>query len=87
VTPSQHLFDRSIREQIAINRARTPTQRFLALCELLDVARAMAPRGPEARARRLRAMAAREREREVLREYFRRLIAGRRADADQDAPD
>jgi hypothetical protein len=50
VTPDRSLFDRSIREQ----RARTPTQRFLALCELLDVARAMVPRGPEARARRLR---------------------------------
>ena len=30
-------FDRSVAQQIAINRSRTPTQRFEALCELLDL--------------------------------------------------
>lgn len=73
-------FERSIRQQIEINRARTPTQRFLAMCDLLDVARAMAPKGPEARQRRLRARALRERDREQLRAELRRLIAAQRAD-------
>jgi hypothetical protein len=71
-------FRRSIRDQISLNRARTPTQRFKALCDLLDVARAMAPKGPEARERRRRALALRERDREQFRAQLRRLIAGQR---------
>ena len=39
---SETPFKRSIARQIEINRARTPTERFLALCDLLDAARAMA---------------------------------------------
>jgi hypothetical protein len=73
-------FDESIRQQIAINQARTPTERFDALCDLLDAARAMAPRDPAARERRLRALAVREREREVWRERLRQIVAAQRAD-------
>jgi len=76
-------FERSIRRQIAINRQRTPTERFLALCDLLDVARAMAPRGPEARERRLRALAVRNANRERWRVQLRQLIAAQRARASQ----
>jgi len=79
--PSKQAFERSIREQIAVNQARTPTERFLALCELLDTVRAMAPTGPEARERRLRVRAVREREREKLRAHFRRIIAAGQSDA------
>jgi hypothetical protein len=77
------IFDRSVRRQIAIHRARTPTERFQALCDLLDAARALAPNTPEARRRRTLALAHRQREREKLREHFRRLIAQQRSDAQQ----
>jgi hypothetical protein len=79
--PSRGIFDRSILEQIALNQARTPTQRMQALCDLLDAARAMAPKDPESRARRVRAQTAREQNREQLRAQLRRLIAAQRADA------
>ena len=79
--PSDDAFRRSVERQIEINRTRTPTERFLALCELLDTLREMAPRDPAACERRLRVQAARTREREQLRETFRQLIAGRRDDA------
>jgi hypothetical protein len=82
---SGDLFQRSILEQIAINQARTPSQRFVALCELLDSARAMAPKGPEAQEQRRRAAAARELERERWREQCRQIIAAQRADAGTDA--
>jgi hypothetical protein len=72
---NRDMFQRSVREQIAINQARTPTERFKALCDLLDAARAMAPKGPIAQARRRLALAAREREKEKLREFLRRHIA------------
>ncbi|HEX4792965.1 MAG TPA: hypothetical protein VH370_04185 [Humisphaera sp.] len=73
-------FDKSILRQIAINRARTPTERFLALCDLLDAARAMAPTDPAARERRMRARAARLQEKEQWRAEYRRLFAANRAD-------
>ncbi|HWL92787.1 MAG TPA: hypothetical protein VNT79_04570 [Phycisphaerae bacterium] len=73
--PEADAFTRSIQEQIRVNQARTPTERFLALCDLLDAARAMAPRGPEARERRRRALLARQQDRENLREFCRRLVA------------
>jgi hypothetical protein len=73
-------FQRSIAEQIAVNRARTPTERFAALCNLLDAARAMAPRDAEARRRRQRALAARQHERERWREQCARLLTTGRAD-------
>ena len=73
-------FARSIREQIAQNQSRTPSQRFNALCDLLEVARAMAPDDAEARARR-RALAARQLDRERWHEQCRRLLATQRADA------
>ncbi len=72
-------FQRSIDRQIALNRARTPTERFEALCELLDVARTMAPSDADARERRRRALAVRRDEREQWRERCRRLAAADRA--------
>ena len=72
------MFERSVREQIAINRARTPTDRLLALCDMLDAIRAMAPRSPEAAERRLRALAVREQEREQFRARCRRWAAAER---------
>jgi hypothetical protein len=74
-------FDASILRQIEINRSRTPTQRFEALCDLLDAARAMAPNDAAARERRLRIKAAREKEREQFRAEYRRLFAANRTDA------
>ena len=73
-------FDRSIREQREINRRRTPTERFLAMCALLDAAREMAPKTPEARQRRLRARAIHDRQRERDRAQLRRFLASRRTD-------
>lgn len=74
-------FKKSILRQIAINRARTPTERFLALCDLLDAARAMAPMDPAAQERRARVKAAREQERELWRAEYRRLFAANRTDS------
>ena len=68
-------FEQSIRKQIALNQARTPTQRFVALCNLLDVARAMAPRDEASQERRRRALAVRQREREQWRERCRQILA------------
>lgn len=76
-------FEEAIREQIAINQARTPTQRFLALCDLLDDLRAMAPMDPESIERRRRVQAAKERKREQVRAYIRQLIAAHRAEHPQ----
>jgi hypothetical protein len=76
-----NVFERSILRQIALNGPRTPTQRFLALCDLLDTARAMAPMDPAARQRRLRAKAARDHEREQWRAECSRLAAAYRAEA------
>jgi hypothetical protein len=77
-SPSNELFRRSIAEQIRLNQRRTSTERFQALCDLLDAARAMAPTDPEARQRRLRALRVREQDRERFRAYLRELIASRR---------
>jgi hypothetical protein len=73
------MFDESIREQIAVNRRRTETERLLAVCDMLDALRAMAPRTPEAAERRLRALAVREKEREQFRAQCRRWAAAERA--------
>jgi hypothetical protein len=81
VLPAHDSFQRSIRQQIAENAARTPTERMAALCELLDAARALAPDDEQARQRRLRALKARQREREQWRAEFRRLFAAERANA------
>ena len=80
MAPGNHTFERSIHRQISLNRARTATERLNALCDLLDAARAMAPRGPDARQRRHRALAARERDREQSRARIRQLLAAHRAD-------
>jgi hypothetical protein len=68
-------FRRSVAQQIALNRLRTPTERFEALCDLLDVVRAMAPSSDDARERRRKALAIRQHEREQWREQCRRFAA------------
>jgi hypothetical protein len=73
------VFRRSERRQIEINRARTPTERFLALCDLLEAAHAMLPQDPRAVERRRRAQRRRLREREEFREFCRRCVAAERA--------
>lgn len=78
--PSDIDFQKSIRRQIAVNRARTPTERFQAMCDLIDAARAMAPNDPAAIERRMRAKAARQQEKERWRAEFRRLFAANRTD-------
>jgi hypothetical protein len=82
--PSNARFEQSIRRQIELNRSRTPNERFLALCDLLDAARAMAPTDPAARERQRRVKAAREHEREQSRAEYRRLFAANRTDSPQD---
>jgi hypothetical protein len=74
-------YDPSILQQIAINRARTPTQRFLALCELLEAQRAMAPKDEAARQRSLKVQALRQREREHSHAQWRKLFGAQRARA------
>ena len=81
MVPRNDTFVRSIDRQISLNRARTPSERLLALCALLDAARAMVPRGPDARVRCHRALRARERSREQLRANLRQLIAAARTNA------
>ena len=75
-------FKQSIRRQIAINRARTPTERMLALCELLDAARAMAPTDPAAQERRRKVAIQRQLQREKSHAEIRRFFARYIADAD-----
>ena len=79
--PVRGQFQRSIDRQIAINQARSPTQRLDALCELLDTARELAPVGPEAQARRLRAAAVLQLDRERWRVRCRQYLAAQRPDA------
>ncbi len=79
--PANTVFERSIARQIELNRSRTPSERFEALCDLLDAVRAMAPDDPEARARRRRALLARQHEREQWRAEFRRHLARQRPGA------
>ena len=71
--------DSSIQQQIAINRARTPSQRFLALCDLLESERAMKPNDEAARKRYQRVRELRQREREKFHAEWRRLFAVKRA--------
>lgn len=80
MTHSDDPYYRSILRQIEINRARTPDQRFQALCDLLDSVRAMAPRDAAACERRRRAMAAKQQEREQFRAQCRRWLAAQRND-------
>ena len=82
--PDASIFRRSVRQQIAINQARTPTERFVALCDLLDFVRAASPQTPEARQARRRALARRQQEHEGLREFCRRHAAPQRANASSD---
>jgi hypothetical protein len=71
-------FDEAIRRQIAVNQTRTPDERFAALCDLLDVAREMAPRDAAARDRRLRALESRARDREKWRAICRQFHTAQR---------
>jgi len=73
-------FNKSVLRQIEIKRARTPTERFLALCDLPDAERALAATNPVARERQARERAARLREKEEWRAEYRRLFAANRAD-------
>jgi hypothetical protein len=68
-------FQRSILMQIEINRARTPAERFQALCDLLDTLSAMMPTDSEAIDRRRRVAAVRARDRENSHAQWRRLYA------------
>jgi hypothetical protein len=77
--PAPDMFDRSVMRQIEVNQARSPSERFLALCDLLDAVRDMAPRDEAARERRRRALAVRHQERERWREQCRQFIAAQRA--------
>jgi hypothetical protein len=76
----QSACERSRRLQIEINRQRTPTQRFEALCALLDAVAEMAPKDPAAVERRRRAFLAHQRQRELWREQHRRFLATHRDD-------
>jgi len=76
-------FNEAIRGQIAANLARTPSDRFMSLCELLDLAREMAPRDPISQERRSRALRARSLQQEQRHADFRRFIATQRANASQ----
>jgi hypothetical protein len=75
-------FERSVNRQIAVNQSRSATERFSALCDLLDLARAMAPQDEAARVRRHRALAARQRDREQWRDQCRQFLASQRIDAE-----
>lgn len=72
---------RSVLEQIRINQARTPTERLLALCDLLEAARALAPDDEAARERQRRLAEERARERERFVEFLRQHIAAQRTAA------
>jgi hypothetical protein len=72
--PGDH-FQRSIREQIAINRARTPTERLLEASRLLDEEYEAAKHDPEIRARIDRRLAEAERGREEFRAHLKRMMA------------
>ena len=74
----EEAFRKSVRRQIEINRARTPTERFEAFLELMETAWAMAPMDDEAVERRRRVEERRGREREALREFCRRLAEAER---------
>jgi hypothetical protein len=74
MVPDRTIFDRSVREQIARNLRRTPTERFRAFCDLLDAARALAPTGVRGREQRARAHALRQRDLEQMRANLRHLI-------------
>jgi hypothetical protein len=71
-------FDRSIHRQIALNHSRTATERFSALCDLLDLAREMAPKDEASRERRRRALMARHLDREQWRDQCRQFLAAQR---------
>jgi hypothetical protein len=72
-------FDESIRRQIAMNRERSPDERFTALCDLLRAAASMAPTDSEAQQRRQRIAEEKQRERERFRAEWSRLYASYRA--------
>jgi hypothetical protein len=74
-------FRRSVRHQIDLNQRRSPTERVLALCDLLDFVSEAAPKDPEAQERRRQVLRSRQREREQWRAEYRRLAARQRIDA------
>jgi hypothetical protein len=74
-------FERARRKQAAANRERTPTERFEALCALLDFADQTAPRDAAAVERRRQVLLVRTVEKEKWREQLRRLAASQRDEA------
>src|SRR3954465_868464 len=72
-------FDQSIRRQITMNQARSPDERFAALCDLLRAAARMTPHDPDAKQRRQRIVPEKQRERERFRAEWSRLFAAYRA--------
>ncbi len=79
------MFQRSIEQQIALNRSRTPSQRLESLCDLLDFARSIAPVGVKAEQRRQRAESARQFNREQWRVRCRQFLATQRANPETGA--
>jgi hypothetical protein len=64
------IFDQSIARQIEINQARTPTERFQAVCDLLDALRGRDPRLEPLRRERATTIANREKSRAELRRFL-----------------
>lgn len=75
--PSDQRFKRSVRRQVEINQLRTPTERFQAMLDLLDLADAMQAQDPASRERRRRE---KKKERERHREQLKRFLAAHRID-------
>jgi hypothetical protein len=72
--PDTEASERSRREQIAINRARTPTERMLEMFRPLDAEYEAAKHDPAVRARIQRRLEDAERGRQECRAHFRRMM-------------
>ncbi len=83
----QQKFEESIRRQIEIHLARTPTERFLAFLELQSAIEALEPKNPESIERRRKAMDARRKKKiEGIRATFRQLMATGKLDPPRSDP-
>lgn len=82
-------FDKrlSIREKVAINQQRTPTERFLAMCDLMDFIRATARMDPKSIERRRRKRLARDEQRKRDHAAIRAIVARTRAEASATSSD
>jgi hypothetical protein len=72
--PNAHFDEEALRE-IRVNQSRTPTERFKALCALLEAERAKALHDLAFRERLRQAQAVREKERKAFRALLRRIVA------------